>query len=409
MKREWLIGTAATAAIVGLIAWIANNTYWDEVTIPTMPRGEAATNPFYAAQRFAEALGATAQWRRTMAELPDPDAVMVLTYWNWDLIDRRREQLEAWVESGGRLLLDNTLAGGEEALREWSGLGISAPEYLRDTEEDTEDDEADFPPTCRTLRLALGQSQVDPDRTHYSVCTLALTGSLTSAREAAWALEDDEGLQAIRVLVGEGSVTLVNASPFGNRDLLEEEHGLLFVDATTLRRGDHVVFLSEELHASLLDLIWQYGSPAVVLALLLIVAALWRNTIRFGPLEAQLDPSRRSLAEQIRGTGQFAFRVGGGQALHAAMVRALFDAARLRVPHYDRLSQTDRIAAIARLADVDAEALAETVHFHGRRTRHEFKHAVALLDRARSRLVANGVRHWRVAAPFPEAHHPDSA
>ena len=129
---------------------------------------------------------------------------------------------------------------------------------------------------------------------------------MTYSRKAQWALEDDDGAQVVRVQLGNGTVTLINGSPLGNRELLEVQNPHLFVDAIALHRGDHVVFVSEEQRASLLQLIWLYGSPAVLLALALIAVALWRNSTRFGPLEASPDPSRRSLAEQIRGTGQFA-------------------------------------------------------------------------------------------------------
>ena len=36
-----------------------SHTYWEDITVPMPPKGEALINPFYAAQRFAEALGAT--------------------------------------------------------------------------------------------------------------------------------------------------------------------------------------------------------------------------------------------------------------------------------------------------------------------------------------------------------------
>ena len=48
----WIAGLAGAAV---LASWIASNTEWTEVKIPLPPKGEAATNPYYAAQRFAEA------------------------------------------------------------------------------------------------------------------------------------------------------------------------------------------------------------------------------------------------------------------------------------------------------------------------------------------------------------------
>ena len=89
--RAWIAG-AVIVALGLFIAWIANNTYWDEITVPTFPRGEAASNPFYAAERLTQELGASSEWRRTLGELPQADAVMLLTHWNWDLIENRRQE-----------------------------------------------------------------------------------------------------------------------------------------------------------------------------------------------------------------------------------------------------------------------------------------------------------------------------
>jgi hypothetical protein len=393
--RAW-IGGAVLVALGLFIAWIANNTYWDEMTVPTFPRGEAASNPFYAAERLTQELGASSEWRRTLGELPQADAVMLLTHWNWDLIENRRKTLERWVESGGRLILDSTLAAGGDSLESWSGLRLDNHfeyEMSEETEEETDSAEARteaIPEPCRELELTVGESQLDRARETYYVCALQTLGFLSSSRSVEWALEDEENPQVIRVQIGKGFLTLINGTPFGNRELLEADNAALFVDAAKLHRGDHVVFVSEEKRTSLLQLIWLYGAPAVLLAIALVAVALWRNSTRFGPLEASPDPSRRSLAEQIRGTGQFALRVGGGRALHGAMVRALHEAARQRVGNYEALSRDEQISAIARLASLDADALAETMNFSGRRRSHEFKNAIALLDRARVQVIAHG-------------------
>ena len=51
----------------------------------------------------------------------------------------------------------------------------------------------------------------------------------------------------------------------------------------------------------------------------------------------------------IRGTGQFTLRFGGGRALYAAQVRALQEAAERQIPAYSRLGGTERVAALAQL------------------------------------------------------------
>lgn len=388
MKRRWLISAALVVALAVLVSWIARNTYWDDITVPRFLHGEAATNPFYAVQRFVEELGVESEWRRSMGELPSTSSVLMLTHWNWGLIESRRKELERWVEDGGRLLLDATLVGGERELEAWSGL---SKEYDFEKIEQSEgaDEGSTLAEPCRELDLTIGDAQSDAGRSTYEVCGLSRVGWINAAGQPEWALEDDDGMQVVRVAVGRGKVILINGQPFATREMLEANNGTLFVDAALLRHDDHVVFLSEEDHPSILALIWIHGAPAVLLGLAFVAFALWRNSVRFGPLEAAPEISRRSLGEQIRGTGQFVFRTDGGRPLHAAMVRALHEAARHRIPSYESLPMDDRIVAIGRIARLDSDSLAETIKFSGSRNHHEFKQAIALLDLARARVRAH--------------------
>ncbi len=70
MTRErlgWIVVVLAAAA---LIAWVARNTYWTTVKVPLPPKGEAATNPFYIREKFAQALGARTHWARDFSLPP---------------------------------------------------------------------------------------------------------------------------------------------------------------------------------------------------------------------------------------------------------------------------------------------------------------------------------------------------
>jgi hypothetical protein len=160
----------------------------------------------------------------------------------------------------------------------------------------------------------------------------------------------------------------------------------MLVAAVQLRKKDDVHFLSEEEHPTMLGLMWFLGWPVVLLVLALIGLALWRSGVRFGPLVAQPDQARRSLAEQIRGTGLFVVRFGGGKALHAAAVRALNEAAARRIGAYSRLSATERIEAIAKLTGADAGSLGPAVNNGGARRSQELRHAIVLIESVRRRL-----------------------
>lgn len=396
MNRRHLIVVVIVLAIAALAAIVAQNTYWDEITVPTPLRGEAVTNPFYAAQRFAEELGAETEWRRTLGSLPD-DAVVVLSNWHWDLIEDRRQQLEKWVSHGGRLVIDRTLIGGEDHLESWAGLRREYPDEEADEESDASSDEvADDSETsevdaegdaCGSLQPVDAQGEAQPNGRNLSICKLDGYSYLATDRDIAWGLTNDDGPQMLRVRLGDGSVTWINAEPFGNRDLTEIDHGELFVAATQLHRGDEVIFISELEHPSLLALIWAYGAPVVVLFALMLLALLWRGGVRFGPLAATTETARRSIAEQIRGTGQFTIRLGGGTALHRAMVRAVHEAALRRLSGYSALAQPERIDAIAQATKVDRESLEQAMNHGGTRRPAELAHMINTLETARRRIL----------------------
>ncbi len=206
-------------------------------------------------------------------------------------------------------------------------------------------------------------------------------------------------MQVLRVKVGKGSVTFVNESPFRYRSFTRGDHGALLVAAGQLRRGDRIHFLSEEKQASLVSLMWTYGWPVVMLALAWIGLGRSGGTAFASVPLQRIGLARRSLAEQIRGTGQFAVRYGGGKSLHAAAVRALDEAAQRRLPAYPRMSVAERVEAIARLTALDATTLGPAVHHSGPRRMHELRQAIALIESARRRLrnraslIQKGLNH----------------
>lgn len=391
MRRAALSWSLGVIVLSALVYWIGSNTEWVDVTVPMPPAGEAAENPFYAAGRFADALGARSTRDRRFA-VPDRDAVIVLSAWHWDLTETRRYALERWVESGGRLVVAGPLAGGGNEFERWSGVvrrhrppARPAPGFGESCQ-DVKEEPATPSDALRTRQRTL--------------CNLDETSSLTTTRKPAWQLRNGTGVQVMRVAVGRGWVTVVNGTPFQFSQLLAGDHGWLFVAATGLRPADEVHFLSENDHPSLLTLTWRYGAPAIVLALVAIGLALWRTSARFGPLAEPQSTARRSLAEQIRGTGQFALRHGDGESLHEAAVRALTEAAARRIPGYAGMSPGDRANALAAVTGFDRNAITAAVHHAGLRGAGELRDTLAFLETAR-REILRGSRPDQIRRPSP--------
>jgi hypothetical protein len=386
VKRNYLTTVLIVLALGATGWWVANNTHWEEVEESTPLQGEAVTNAFYSTQHLAEALGARTRVRDEIVALPSPRAVMVMSFWNWGLIPERSRRIEEWVRDGGRLVV-NTVMIQDETFDNFTGV---KPVPLKE-EKGAVSRLATCPPKTRRLTVDPAPTGISPASSgaeHFEICQSPATQELMTTRKFSWRLRDRDGhTRALRIPIGRGSVTLIDAMSFGNRDLLCGDSGALFTAATQLRRGDELEFVSEGSGGSLLALLWSYGSPVIALGGLLIALWLWRSGVRFGPLAAAADPARRSLAEQIRGTGQFISRFGGGKALYAATVRALNEAAARRVPRYEQLNGAERVAALTSLTGLGSAELSVALDDPAARRPKEIRKTIAFLETARRQIV----------------------
>ena len=380
MNRNLIVGVVVVLLLGGLGYWLASISHWEEVDIPGNPKGEAVSNPFYSLQHLSESLGARTQVRHEIVSLPPPGSVIVLDFWNWDMIPERRQRLEQWVSDGGRLVA-NMAQLNEEGFRKWSGIKEGAESNEPKLEHRSAPLGAD---PCGTNERLL--TSVTEPGTQFDTFGFVPTG-VSTTRKSTWRLRDEDGSTlALRIPIGHGSVTLLSALIPSNRSVLCGDYGLLFAAATQVHRGDTITFLTEGKGGSLLGLIWQFGAPVVALAGVWIALWLWRSGVRFGPLVAPTESARRSLAEQIRGTGQFTLRFGGGAALYAATVRALNEVASRHILHYERLSASERVSALEKATRLSAADLTRALEDRDARSRKEIRKTIAFVEAARRRL-----------------------
>jgi hypothetical protein len=300
---------------------------------------------------------------------------------DWDLLPQRRKRFEQWVESGGRLVIDGSLITSTDALGTWSGIEHS--DRVVSKKKQAKDDSGSM---CYPF-------SEDGTRESYLLCDLLTPKALTAHRKLEWGLRDDESnLMGARVRIGRGSVTFITGVPFIDRALLAGDNGRLFVATTQLRRGDVIYFFSESDQASLLELAVRFGWPVLWLIGVALGLAIWRGSIRFGPLAPPTETARRSLAEQIRGTGQFTMRIGSAGALHAATARALNEAAARYINAYEVLSAADRMQALATATGYEASSLAAALHNCGSGRSEHLRADLELLEAARRRILLENMR-----------------
>ena len=426
MKNVWIVRGLLIAALLAVIGWLAHSTQWVEVEVEDEAHGLAATDEHYSLRQVLASAGATLELRTSLEPLPPAGATLLLDSTLWDIFPERDARLKAWVESGGHLVLTGRqMRDGD--LR-WVPLSFyrpppraasaAAPQSdAAASAADGGDDEDDEAPATRkkppraddgkaVARLfdlknptrncvdfeetSAAEPAFEPGRV-YRGCTL--TGALRPLRRAtpSWQLAGTRGTLAVRVPVGRGSVTGVSVDPvLDNRGLLYSDNGLIAMAILQAAPGRAVWIVEDESREPLMGWLWHEARTPFLLACAAIALALWRLMARFGPREAVPPRARRSMGEQVRGTGQF---IAGSdpRALHAATRKAFEAVARTRIEHWGDRTDAERVAALgealAPTHTLDAGALLASMNIGGGATPVQILAAIAVLEQARRALL----------------------
>lgn len=389
MTRErgaWLIALLLLALGAW---WLSINTEWVEVERTRAARGQARDNPVYAFEQMMRRLGVDVAHHEALDRLPPKTGRLVLLSSDWDLIPQRGEQLRAWVQQGGHLVLPQGTKWEDTGLGGWVPVDVISMQPPRVAEKP---------------RVPLSQPVERSDRTELlstpplwgeteqlSACDMPPLWRKLHADAAArtqWALTRSGTPQALRVAVGQGSVTVLNMDLrlFHNGPGLRCDNPLLLAAAVQAEPGAAVWIYLNEKREPLLPWLWGSGWIAIVIGLLTLAAALWRAAVRFGPRLAPAPRLRRSMAEQVRGLAAY-LRLHGHDGLLAAQQRALDDVARRALRRHARLSLTERAQAIALATGLPAHELAQAMSARFSK-RAELTQQLQLLETARRSLLS---------------------
>lgn len=404
--------------------WVVFNTEWADEEVRDPAKGEAATDSHYAIKQIVTRLGGKVVSPSNLDLLPPANATLVLNSWNWDLFPQREKALQQWVESGGHLVtqqwkrpawlgVESKSAAKKRtppeqlpvAPKAEPDVDAKAPAAHDADDEDDEDQEPAEKPAPRpakpifpitpprqascfdVIELESAPSAFETHRA-FKLCTGTAEIYLQSKTPVVWSLEGFNGPNVLRTQVGRGAVTVSAGQLSDNRTVFEGDHALIFVAALDLAHRPEVWFVDTEARDPLLKLIWRNGKPAVLLGLALLAFALWRAAVRFGPSAPVAPLSRRSVAEQIRGTSSFIFQ-RDSTALLKAQLRALEQTARRSILDHDKMDRRSRAEAIARATALDADALARAMDLTLKRPRRDLLATLTLLETAVRRLALN--------------------
>lgn len=393
MKRDRLAWVVMALLAMAAGWWLSLNTEWVEDSQPRGAQGEALTNPVYAFEQMLRRLGMQVEHRESLDPMPPRQARLLLLSSDWAVIPGRAEQLHQWVLQGGHLVLTHSAGWAEEGLTGWVPVDVA--------EAGNKDKRKALPPSSKPSPSAAAPSPntrtelisspplwegveriVTCDFNHQFQRLRTRPG-----RMASWTLARGDDAHALRLPLGQGSVTVLNTAAylFHNTPALRCDTPLMLAAALQAEPGATAWIYLDEKREPLLPWLWQQGWIAIVAGLLALAAALWRGAVRFGPRQAPAPRLRRSISEQVRGLGAYLQR-GGTEALLAAQQRALDETAARALPNYRRLPRAERVQAISARTGLPADALAVAMTAR-HATRAELPPRLQLLETARRRLL----------------------
>ena len=396
LDRDSIWNVLIVLAAIFVTAYVVNNTYWVDEDVRDPPRDEAAKDHHYAVKKIIERLGGKTLSPSNLDRLPPTNATLVLSSLDWNLFPEREKKLKDWVESGGHIVTEQWRRPSWIAV-ESKGIDEKAPTAVEAAASaaSAPRNRAPTSPLNFLPRPADCFNAIEPEgvpfafgeRRSLRICNGTKSLVLQSATPVAWSIDSVNGPNILRIRLGKGAATVIVGQLGENHSVFTADHALAFVAALDLQHRPEVWFVDTEAREPLLRLIWRHGTPAVLLGFGLLALALWRAAIRFGPPAPVAPLSRRSVAEQIRGTSSFIFQ-RDSVALHQAQLRALQDTARRSIRDHDTLDRRSRAEAIAKATALDADALARAMDLTLKRPRRELLTTLTLLETAVRRLVS---------------------
>lgn len=288
--RKWLAAGMACLLLAGC--------GYDEVDVETGYKGKARLNPWLAAERFAAAYGFEVESLTSWQAPEEDDSVWFVpasVLNNESFVGKA----EKWVDTGGHLVVLLDHAGAE--ISDWRSFNS----------------EIEVESALRALfeRNGIKLNQREHDRKTWSTDKVMIDFegekfSLEAGAGKQVAAEGGKSGVFASVEVGEGRISAIaDARIFRNRWLGDQDHAALLlalIDASDFEgsvrfsRGS-----SLSLWAMLARHLW-----AVLLGLLALLGLwLWRNLVRFGPMEAEQAPdAARSYDHHLEALGGFHWR-----------------------------------------------------------------------------------------------------
>ncbi len=408
---------ALVAALASLAALFFLTCEKREIELPRGYQGEAARNPYLAAQRLLERMGTPVRAfpdLASMTELPPANALLILPTPRRTLGQARADELLGWVERGGHLLVvtwqlfDDPDRSPDLLL---DPLGVR--QYMNEPEGDApddpgEDDDEAPEPDDRESESPVTQASAVDEETEEPEPEVALADfpdretrlrvefdpdfrlELDERAKARWAFEigDANGVHLVMLRQRKGLVTALTDDYFLTQPtILDWDHAELVYRLAHFDGVARPVWIVYgDSYPGALALIWRNGWMVIASAALALSLWLWSVSRRFGPLAPDPARPRRALMEHVRAAGRFQWRRGASAALVEATREALLARVRERHPSFAGLTPAEQAERLAQLSGLPRERVAHALAFRTDTEAGRFAQDVAVLEKIRRSL-----------------------
>jgi len=385
IKHNGLMIAAIVLVAMAALSWWAYSKFeFYETERETGYRGEARDNPYLAAGRLLEQFAAGVRFQQAYAELPPPQATLLLPTPRRGLSEQQSERLREWAEAGGHLILVSwTLWDAERSGADYLLDPLGVRQFMHEpagkpgAAQDRPPSPRDQP---RPVRLPGGNGQLNVFFDPHFVLKDA-------SGKAAWALADAAGNHVLHYRVGRGAITVLSDDGFlTNSSIAKGDHAALLVWLIDPTPGSKVWIVQSDEVPALWRWLVDHAAPAVASALALLVCWLWAASRRFGPALPAPRSERRSLVEHISASGRFLWREARGAALYEAVLDELRQRIRLRHPAWAELPVDEVARRAATLSGMAPAAVRRALIGGARRREEDFLHDIQTLEALRNVL-----------------------
>jgi len=252
-------------------------------------RGEARVNAWLAARMLLTRMGSRVQESSDLSRLErfPADGTVFLAADRKELDPATATRLLEWVSDGGRLIIAAQRPLTRDPLLESLGITVQDDEYRKSD------------PKAEDVEL--------PDGMRLRVDLLPSARLYDKDGAATWRYASQGAIRMLQIPYDDGMVTVLSTfRPFSNHDIGRLDHAELLWHLASDNGRPVDVWLVRHLDMrSLPQWLVSNALPFVVALGVFLALALWRAIPRFGPLQPNPAPNRRSLVEHLSAMGRF--------------------------------------------------------------------------------------------------------